>query len=169
MDIYLKLEDAKGDVDALGFEGAIKVDSMDFSVDSYSSQEESSPYGGANAGSIDPSRSPTKLSGITLIKRVDSASTALFKMSCNCSGKYAKGVISFVQQGSTEKGEEFIQYTLERIGIGHYSISSKGDFPIETINLSFRRITFKYTHYDKDGNKVSLMRSGYDVDKAQII
>jgi len=158
MEIYLKIEDIKGGVESLGFLDAIKIESLDFSVD----------------GAVDMpdgvSSTPTTLSGITLTKKVDSSSTSLFRQLCY-GGLLSpsKVIISFVQQGPKDKGEEFVQYILEDAKLDRYVISAKSEFPLETIRLLYRRITFKYIVFDKEGNKAKPMHTGYDIDKRQVI
>jgi type VI protein secretion system component Hcp len=158
MEIYLKIEDIKGGVESLGFVGAIKIESLDFSAD------------GAVEMHDGISSTPVTLSGITLTKKVDSSSTSLLRQLCY-SGLLSpsKVIVSFVQQGPKDKGEEFVQYILEDAKLDRYAISANSEFPLETIRLLYRRITFKYIAFDKEGNKSGQMHTGYDIDKRQVL
>lgn len=155
MDIYLKIDAIVGDVNASTYEGCISVESLDFGVD------------GTSMANLLEGSQQAVLRCVTLTKRADRSSAAIFKHSCN-GNRLPNATISFLRPGDQGTGVEYMQYLLEDLVIGSYSISSnpgENALPLETIKLVFRRITFKYTVFDKKGDKGTLMRAGYDIDK----
>jgi len=39
------------------------------------------------------------------------------------------------------KVEEFFKHELENVGLSHFSVSSGGDLPVETMSLNFTKVT----------------------------
>lgn len=159
MDIYLRTDDMMGDVEASGYEGCTQIESLDFSVD------------GGSYSDFKKQKNVAALSCVTLTKRAGQSSPAIFKTVCS-GALIPKATISFVHLGKKDKSEEYMQYLLEDVSFSGYSVSNKpgdNEYPLETLKLIFRRITFKYIVFDKNGLKRTLKRSGFDIDKGAII
>ena len=158
MAIYVEYEGIKGNVTAEGYKNHISVESLQFGVGRGISME---PGKLANREATRPS-----ISEVTLSKQADASAIALFKEAvAGAGGK--KVVIKFVQTGS-DKLVEFMTYTLEDCLVSGYSVSagSSGD-PIESISLSFAKITVLYNDYDKTNKTSTPQRAGYDLATAK--
>ena len=71
---------------------------------------------------------------------------------------------------TTTKGkvETFLTYEMENSGLSHYSLSSCGDMPVETLSLNFTKITETFTSMDP-GRSGSPETVGYDLTKMKTV
>ncbi|HWV14064.1 MAG TPA: type VI secretion system tube protein Hcp [Cellvibrio sp.] len=160
MAIYIEYQGIKGNVTAEGYKNHLSVESLQFGVGRGISME---PGKLANREATRPS-----ISEITVSKVADSSTTAFFKEAVG--GSAGKEVtIKFVQTGS-DKLVEYMAYTLEDCLVSGYSISasSSGD-PIESISLSFAKITLVYNDFDKTNKTSTPNRAGYDLTVAKAL
>lgn len=158
MAIYLEYEGIKGNVTAEGYKDHIGIESVQFGVARAITMESGRM---ANREATRPT-----LSEVTLTKIADNSATALFKEAVTgAAGK--KAVIKFVQTGA-DKVVEYMTYTLEDCLVSSYSISGTGESdPVESISLSFSKITVNYNDYDKTNKSSSPQRVGYDLATAK--
>lgn len=153
MAIYLELEGIKGNVTAEGYEEQIAIESFAFGV----SRGVSMTAGTMANREVDkPNLSPIQLS-----KVADNSVAELFKLSTTGS-KGIKATLHFVQTG-TDKFNEFMSYELEDVLITGYSVSSGGDRPMESLELSYAKIQVSYTDADSAGKAGGPLRAGYDL------
>lgn len=160
MAIYVEYQGIKGNVTAEGYKNHLSVESLQFGVGRGISME---PGKLANREATRQS-----ISEITVSKVADSATTAFFKEAV--AGAGGKTVtIKFVQTGS-DKLVEYMTYTLEDCLVSGYSVSASasGD-PIESISLSFAKITLLYNDYDKTNKTSTPNRAGYDLTVAKAL
>lgn len=157
MAIYLEIEDITGNVTEQGHEEWIEVDSLQWGV----GRAISSEIGRA----ADRESSQPSISEITVTKMMDASSPDLFTEACTGDGKTV--TIDFCKTG--QEVEAYMQYELENCMISGYSVSSGGDRPVETISLSFTKITMTYTPTEENGELGSPIPAGYDMQTATTI
>jgi type VI secretion system secreted protein Hcp len=154
MAIYVEYEGIKGNATAEGYKDHIAVESFQFGVGRGISMESGKM---ANREATKPS-----LSEITLSKKADTSAVALFKESVSGSaGKKVK--IKFVQTGK-DKLVEYMVYELEDVLVSGYSVSASGDGdPMESISLSYSKLTVTYNDFDKTNKSSNPQRGHYDL------
>src|SRR5690554_4282993 len=143
MAIYMNYNDLKikGNVTADGYKDWINVASLTFGIGRMISMEAGAT---ANREASRPS-----ISEVTIAKSMDAASAGLFKESLT-GDEGTKVVIDLVQTGA-KKLQKFASYELENCLVSSYSVSaSDGSAPMESIALSFAKITMTYTAAGKD-------------------
>ena len=96
---------------------------------------------------------------------MDESSPDLFTEACTGDGKTV--TIDFCKTGQSV--ETYMQYELENCMISGYSVSSGGDRPVESISLSFTKITMTYTPTTETGELGSPIPAGYDMQTASTI
>lgn len=153
MGVYLKIEGIKGNVTEKGHSDWIECHSLQWGV----GRAITSTVGaGKNRESSMPS-----ISEITITKNMDDASPKLFEEACVGDGK--KYIIHLTKTG--EGAEVYTEFELEDCMISGYSQSSGGDRPVESVSLSFSKITMKYTPFDDKNKKGTPVSAGYDLNK----
>jgi type VI secretion system secreted protein Hcp len=160
MAIYVEYDGIKGNVTADGFKDHMNILSFQFGVGRGISME---PGKLANRESTRPS-----LSEITITKQTDATSTSLFKESVTgAAGKKVK--IKFIRTGG-DKLFEYMTYELEEVMVSGYSVSgdSEGE-PVESISLSYAKLTVSYHNADKTNKGANPQRTGYDLATAKAL
>jgi type VI secretion system secreted protein Hcp len=158
MALYLKYGSIKGAVTTDGFKDWIELNSFQWGVGRH--------IGTAARGSTTREHSEPNLSEITVTKLTDVASPKLFLDAV--AGKLdSKVTIKFT---TTTKGkvETFLTYELENTGLSHYSLSSGGEAPMESLSLNFVKITETFTGHDP-GISGSPETVGYDLAQMKTI
>lgn len=157
MAIYIEYEGIKGNVTADGYKDHISVNSCQFGVGRGISME---PGKMSNREATRPT-----ISEVTLSKAADTSAIALFKESVTGSaGKKVK--IKFVRTAS-DKLFEFMTYELEDVLVSGYSLSADSESdPMESISLSFSKITVTYNDFDKTNKSSSPQRAAYNLTSA---
>ena len=154
MALYMKYGDIKGAVTTDGFKDWIELNSFQWGA--------SRNIGTAARGATTREHSEPNLSEITVTKSTDVASPKLFLDSV--AGKLdSKVTIKFT---TTTKGkvETFLTYELENTGLSHYSMSSGGEAPMESLALNYTKITETFTGHDP-GISGSPETVGYDLSQ----
>jgi len=152
MALYMKYGDIKGAVTTDGFKDWIELNSFQWGASRH--------IGTAARGATTREHSEPSLSEITVTKLSDVASPKLFLDSV--AGKLdSKVTIKFT---TTTKGkvETFLTYELENTGLSHYSMSSGGEAPVESLSLNYTKITETFTGHDP-GISGSPETVGYDL------
>ncbi len=157
MALYMQIDDITGNVTESGHEEWIQIDSLQWGV----GRAISSEIGRA----ADRESSQPSISEITVTKLMDESSPDLFTEACTGDGKTV--TIDFCKTGQSV--ETYMQYELENCMISGYSVSSGGDRPMETISLSFTKITMTYTPTEETGELGSPIPAGYDMQTASTI
>ncbi|MEH3106679.1 MAG: type VI secretion system tube protein Hcp [Sphingomonas fennica] len=136
MAIYLKLDKCPGSSTDAAFKDQIELNSFQWGA----GLGVGSPRGG------DRSTSEASVSEITGTKKLDKSSEHLFK-NLLLGEVLPKGVISFT---AASKGTSFAYATLELedVIVSGYSMSSGGDFPVESISLNFAKFDWAFSGRD---------------------
>jgi type VI secretion system Hcp family effector len=99
---------------------------------------------------------------LTLVKPLDGASTKLFQYAC--SGKLLRQVSLEVFNPQTKK--KIMTITLENVVISSVagSGSRQDNRPIETVVLSYGKITQEYELYKPDGSKAGVAKMSFNIE-----
>lgn len=137
MPIYMKIDKMTGAVRTAGFEDQIDIQSLQWGVG-----RSVTSYSGT---SRNPS-SPT-MSEITVSKVMDPASMPLLR-NATYGEAIPEVVISFTRDLGGGEQEAYLVITLLSVLISGYSLSSGGDFPMESLSLNFLVVSFEQTWRD---------------------
>lgn len=135
MAIYMKYGNIKGSVTTEGFKDWIELNSFQWGV--------GRSIGTAARGALSREHSEPNLSEVTVTKLTDVASPKLFLDAV--AGKLDNKVTIKFTTTTKGKVETFLTYELENTGLSHYSLSSGGDMPMESLSLNFTKITKTFT------------------------
>jgi type VI secretion system secreted protein Hcp len=158
MALYMKYGDIKGAVTTDGFKDWIELNSFQWGASRH--------IGTAARGSTTREHSEPNLSEVTVTKLTDVASPKLFLDAV--AGKLdSKVSIKFT---TTTKGkvETFLTYEMENTGLSHYSMSSGGEAPMESLSLNFTKISETFTGHDP-GISGSPETVGYDLSQMKTV
>lgn len=153
-DAFLKLDGIDGETTRKGFEKQMAI--LSFS------------WGGSNPSTIGVSGGggggKGTLSHLSVMKKSDGASPKLFQ---NCmKGTHIKtGTLTLNKVGG-QAAIDFVKYELENIFISDVQFSgSEGgdDAPMESISLTFGKMTYTYTPQKPDGTKGEAVIGSWDV------
>jgi type VI secretion system secreted protein Hcp len=138
MAIYMKYGSIKGAVTTDGFKDWIELSSFQWGV--------GRSIGTAARGSTSREHSEPSLSEVSVTKLSDLATPKLFLDAV--AGKLDNKVT--IKFTTTAKGdvETFLTYEMENTGLSHYSLSSGGDMPMESMSLNFTKITEQFSGMD---------------------
>ena len=158
MALYMKYGDVKGAVTTDGFKDWIELSSFQWGA--------SRSIGTAARGSTTREHSEPTLSEITVTKLTDVASPKLFLDSV--AGKLDNKVT--IKFTTTTKGkiETFLTYEMENTGLSHYSMSSGGEAPMESLSLNYTKITETFSGMDP-GISGSPETVGYDLTQMKTV
>jgi type VI secretion system secreted protein Hcp len=152
MALYMKYGSIKGAVTTEGFKDWIELHSFQWGVSRHIGTAQRSMHGREH--------SEPNLSEITVTKATDASTPKLFLDAV--AGKLDNKVT--IKFTTTVKGkvETFLTWELENTGLSHYSLSSGGDNPMESLALNFTKITETYSSMDP-GRSGSPESVGYDL------
>lgn len=144
----------KGNVTAEGYEGWIKLDDFQFATSRGIFME---PGNMSNREVTYPD-----LTEVTVSKIMDGASTSLFKETlAGVNG--CKVLIDIVKTGA-DKIEKYVSYELEDCLLSNYEMDGYSDSaPIESLAISFGKITMTYLAGDRANKGGTPERVGYDL------
>lgn len=100
------------------------------------------------------------ISDLTIKKIMDKATPYIFIETCCGRGKTLKIVMT--KTGAGGGADVFLEYTLENALYAHMQTNHNGLRPIETIKISFTKMTVKYLTYDEDGNLEAPQTVGFN-------
>jgi type VI secretion system secreted protein Hcp len=138
MPIYLKYGSIKGPVTTDGFKDWIELNSFQWGA--------SRNISSAVRGALSREHSEPSLSEVTVTKLTDIASPKLFLESV--AGKLDTKVTIKFTTTSKGKVETFLTFEFEDVGVSHYSMSSGGDMPMESMALNYTKISKTFTGMD---------------------
>jgi type VI secretion system secreted protein Hcp len=148
--IYMKIPGIDGEVNAVGHEKEIQLNSFQFAV---SNPVTSSSGGGGGAGKV-------SISEIAVTKIMDKSSPLLFKNTAT--GAHIPQVdIYFVKTGINP--QTYAHYILKNVILSSYSVSSGGDRPSESLSINFVQIQFEFIPTNPDGSLGSPITAGWDL------
>jgi len=156
MAIYMKLEGITGSATAKGHEDEIVIENIQFGAGRGISMEIGDVQNRASA-------KPT-ISEISITKNVCKATAQLLQSMLVTSGGVAAEI--FVTETSEAEGADrtYIAITLRDVMVSSFNVgASKEGMPHETLSLSFTKINFDYTAYDKDNIAAEPQRAEYDI------
>lgn len=156
-DIFIKIGDIKGEsVDEKHLEW-VELDSINWGI----SRKVSPPLGGSDRETSAPS-----ISELTITKRVDSVTPALFLNAVGASEPIDKVTLELAD--SFDKGV-FYRLTLENVLVSSqaHSGASGSDVPTETVSLNFTKIKIEYFKRDQKGGLTAVTPAGYDIITAR--
>ena len=130
--IFMKYGTIKGDVTAQGYDTWISLDSFQFGISRPATM----------SGTVKEFGAPV-ISEITITKPMDVSSTQLLQEALAGTGQTV--TIDFAQATGTGPLSTYAQYVLTNAVVTGYSVSSGGDRPMESISISFSKVSFTYT------------------------
>jgi type VI secretion system secreted protein Hcp len=148
----MKYGSIKGAVTTEGFKDWIELTSFQWGA--------GRGIGTAARGSTSREHSEPNLSEVTVTKVGDVASPKLFLDAV--AGELNNKVTIKFTTTTKNKVETFLTYELENTGLSHYSLSSSGDMPMESLSLNFTKISKTFIGMDPatKGNPETV---GYDL------
>jgi type VI secretion system secreted protein Hcp len=158
MALYMKYGSIKGPVTTDGFKDWIELNSFQWGA--------SRSIGTAARGSTTREHSEPSLSEITVTKLTDVASPKLFLDAV--AGKLDNKVTIKFTTTTKGKVETFLTYDLENTGLSHYSMSSGGQDPMESLSLNYTKISETFTGHDP-GISGSPETVGYDLTQMKTV
>lgn len=146
--------DPKGNVTAKGYEDWIKIDDFQFAVSRGISMESGNT---SNREVTYPD-----ITEVAISKIMDGATSGLFKESLTGSvGR--KVLIDIVKTGGAQI-EKYVSYELEDCLISDYEMEGFSNAaPMESLSISFSKITMTYTASDRTNKAGTPERVGYDL------
>ena len=138
MALYMKYGSIDGSVTTEGFKNWIELHSFQWGV--------SRAIGSAARSMHGREHSEPSLSEVSVTKTTD-VSTPLLFLDAVAGQLNNKVTIKFTTTIKA-KVETFLTYELENTGLSHYSLSSGGDNPMESLALNFTKITETYVGMD---------------------
>ena len=132
-ELLLKLDGIPGDSLAAGHINEIDASSVQFGA---------SQTGIRDAGGRASARR-SSLTTFTITKRTDKASPKLF-LACATGQHIQTAVLTFRDVVAGTAPYEYLTITLTDVFISSYSVSSGGDFPSESVSMSYSKIEYKY-------------------------
>jgi type VI secretion system secreted protein Hcp len=157
-DMFLKLDDIKGESSKDKHVGEIDILSWSWGVSQTGS---SGGSGGSGAGKA-------TVSDLTVTKHVDRSSPLLFQMSCTGT-PIAKGLLTCRKAGG--KALEYVKITMEQAIITSVTLGGDvgGDFITETVSLNFAKMNYEYVPQKADGSGDASVVKGFDIAKGTLV
>jgi type VI secretion system secreted protein Hcp len=152
--LLLKLDGIPGDSLAAGHTNEIDLSSVQFGA---------SQTGIRDAGGKASARR-SSLSTFVVTKRTDKASPKLF-LACATGQHIQTAVLTFRDLETGVPPYEYLTITLTDVFISSYSVSSGGDFPSESISISYSKIEYKYVGRQPNGQLLAPVIVTFDVVK----
>jgi type VI secretion system secreted protein Hcp len=158
MAIYMKYGSVKGAVTTDGFKDWIELNSFQWGV--------SRSIGTAARGSTTREHSEPNLAEVSVTKVTDVSTPKLFLDAV--AGKLDNKVTIKLTTTTKGKVETFLTYEMENTGLSHYSLSSGGDAPMESLMLNFTKISETFTGMNPDisGSPETV---GYDLTQMKTV
>ena len=158
MAIYMKYGSVKGPVTTDGFKDWIELHSFQWGV--------GRAIGSAARGSTSREHSEPSLNEVSVTKLSDVATPKLFLDAVG--GKLDNKVTIKFTTTTKGKVETFLTYEMENTGLSHYSLSSGGDMPMESLSLNFTKITETFMGTDP-ATSGSPETVGYDLTQMKTV
>jgi type VI secretion system secreted protein Hcp len=132
-ELVLKLDGIPGDSIVTGHVGEIDVFSVSFGASQTGIRE-----AGGRASARRSSLSPFEVT-----KKADKASPKLF-LACATGQHIPVAVLTFRDSQVGAAPYEYLTITLSDVIISSYQVSSGGDFPSESVSMSYSKVEYKY-------------------------
>ena len=146
VDMFLKIDDLKGEVDDRGHEDEIEVLSWSWGM----SQSGDSSTGRATG--------TTSVNEVTITKLVDNTSTDLYSVCCT-GDHFTEAKLSVRRAGGEPL--DYLVITMSDVSVSSVSVTGKAGEEIlkETITLNFDKIKIDYTPQNEDGSPSGPMQT----------
>lgn len=145
VDMFLKLDGIEGEArDSLGHEKEIDIHSFEWGVSQVGNFHHG--FGGGDGRA--------NIKTLTVTKQVDCSSHALLK-SCITGKHIASGTLT-VRKAGGDSPVEYVVIDLDKVFVNSLTTNStdEAETVIETMALSFEKVTFKYQEQGDDGLKL---------------
>jgi type VI secretion system secreted protein Hcp len=154
MDVFLKLDDIKGESADENHKGELDVLTWTFGV---------SQSGGAHIGSGSGS-GKAQVSDLTITKPTCRASPILFSK-CTTGAAIGTGLLTVRKAGG--KPLEYVKITMNNVSITSHIMGGDGggDMLTETVSLHFGSVSFEYVPQKADGSGDASIVKGYDITR----
>lgn len=155
MSIFLHLPGISGNVLDPSHKGWIDIVEAEFDINRKLTLKSSTRNDRENANAA--------ISHIELTKLMDSSSPNIFLEACCGRGKTVQ--LALVKTGVGSGADTYMEYVLENCLVSKYEVQAmrySNLRPVEIIQISFTRMTLKYTSYDNDGNALAPLAAGFD-------
>jgi type VI secretion system secreted protein Hcp len=151
LDIFLQLPGVDGESKDSAHKGEIDVFAFSWGMSQPGSFHKG---GGGGAGKV-------AVQDIFITKNTDRASTDLLLACCN--GRHIPEATLTVRKAG-EKPLEYLTIHLEDVIISSYTIGSGGsETPIDSLSLTFNRITVEYREQDAKGGTAGTTMMGWNI------
>lgn len=120
----------------------------------------------ATSTTDDRESSNPEITDLILLRKMDSATPALFLESCCGIGKDV--IIHMTKTGSGDGADVFVEYTLKNALISKYqmaAVAQDKSRPVEKLIISFVDLEVKYIPYDENGAPLTPIAVGYDTSR----
>jgi type VI secretion system secreted protein Hcp len=154
MPIYMKWDGIDGQVTTTDHEKWIQLHSVQYGV----SRAVQTGAAGANREGSHPT-----ISDITVTKVFDVASPGLYRTSV--AGAFDAKVKIHFTTTTKDKTETYLELELTNVLVSHYSVSSGGDQPTESLSLNFTKIIYTPSPLDTKGTPKKGAVVAYDLLK----
>lgn len=161
MSTYLLIPHIKGNVQEKSHNDWIAINTITFTINRHISTLPGQVY--------DRELSHPNISELIITKTIDNSSVLLFQNACTAKA-IDTAIIDLCQ--TNHSGNAYAQITLKNIIITHYSLISDTtpqQRPLESIQINFDYIEFRYTPYSKDNQALSPITAGYGLRQAKTI
>src|SRR5690606_10294504 len=152
-DIFLKIDDIKGESKADGHADEIEVENWSWSAVQTGT---SSKGGGSGAGRV-------QMTELVITKYMDKSSPVLYKMCCL--GTHIQQVLLTARKAGGSQ-MPYLKVTLKDAMITNVSTNGAtgGLVPLETIQIAFKQVAFAYTAQTNTGERDDEVIGGYDLE-----
>ena len=158
MAIFFKFGVLDGEVTATGYEKWAEAQSLHFGVGRGISV-------GSGGGSKREASAPS-LSEFTITKTMDVIDQLMLKEAIGGHSRWMK--VHITQTDGKGKHVAFQKYSLQRVLISSYSLSSGGARPMISASFSYAAIDSEYLNIDDKFNSTSTGHVTYDITKADV-
>lgn len=153
VDMFLKIDDIKGESKADGHKEEIQVNSWDWGI-SNSGTTHVGSGGGSGKASV---------RNLRLNKPIDSASHALL-MGCVKGTHFKKATLVLQKSGGAAKPLVYLKIEMEQVLITSVEPDgSGGNDGSESVELNFSKVKFEYTPQKDDGTGLPVKTMNYDI------
>ncbi len=155
MSIFMNYQGISGESSDSNHQGWMDIDELSWGV--------GRKITSASSTQGDRESANAEITDLRVVRKMDSATPALFIESCCGKGKDV--VIHLTKTGSGGGADVYMEYTLKNALITDYAVEAeaqKNERPTESLTISFIDIEAKYTAYDESGNAMAPVAVGFD-------
>lgn len=155
MPIYLEFGSIKGQTTDANHKDQMEIEAVHWNVSRNMSM---------TAGSLEQrENSQPTFSEVVLTKMSDKSTVDLFKAASG-GQKGQKAIIHLATAGNGGSGAtDYLKYELDNALVSNYTVNASGERPVETIRLSFTKMTATYVPQQLDGSYTGQVVGSYDL------